>query len=128
VTAGLRENDAPLGGLDTRDDAERKREVLGTVAGFDTIQHRASEAGGLLRDEARDQAGLGLVAVDRAYRAENNSRYHRERAGIPATATSNPIDSIGLLAGVFEEQYSPVESPARMVADRRDHKRKGIRL
>src|SRR5580692_2765190 len=82
------------------------------MASLDAVEHRTSEARGLLGGEARDQLRLLLIAVDRTNRAENNSRHSTKRARL-TQLYEHPVDSISLLAGVFEKQDSSVE--ARLV-------------
>ena len=88
---------------------ERNRKILGAMARLDAVQHRAPEAGGLLGGEARDHPALLLVAIDRANRTEHDPSDAAKRASL-AQLHEHPIDSIRLLAGVFEKQNAPVEA------------------
>src|ERR1700720_2839142 len=79
------------------------------MARFDAVEHRASKAGSLLGGDARYQLRLLLIAIDRANRAKNYSCHASKRARL-TQLHEHPVDSIGLLARVFEEQDSSVEA------------------
>src|SRR5579864_3731206 len=119
---GLSENNSARIGIDSRDHAERYRKILGAVSSLDAPQHRASKTTGLLGSEARNHLRLLFVAVDRANRTEDNTRDSRERARLPQLH-EHPVDTISLLAGVFEKQDSPVEARLERRANRRDQHR-----
>src|SRR5271156_2773584 len=105
----LSKNDSARGGIDPRLHPERNRKILGTMPRLDAVQHRAPKTCSLLGRETRDHPALLLVAVDCANRTEHYSRNSSERARLPQL-DEHPVDSIRLLARVFEEQNPAVEA------------------
>src|ERR1700720_440385 len=92
------------------------------MARFDAVEHRASKAGSLLGGDARYQLRLLLIAIDRANRAKNYSCHASKRARL-TQLHEHPVDSIGLLARVFEEQDSSVEARLERRANHCDNHR-----